>query len=128
MKMGEKKISIQQVKAILSMISMALLAIQHYVGVLADNISVSYIPLVVTFVTIFIGAMDMENSRGIKRVSLIATVLVALAGCIIYTIQSYGIKMDDDIYKLYIKGMFLGIATLSLLLSILYIKRICELK
>ena len=128
MKMGEKKISIQQVKAILSMISMALLAIQHHVGVLADNISVSYIPLVVTFVTIFIGAMDMENSRGIKRVSLIATVLVALAGCIIYTIQSYGIKMDDDIYKLYIKGMFLGIATLSLLLSILYIKRICELK
>lgn len=89
--MEEKKVSIDKIKAILSMVSMALLAIQHFVGLFADNVNVSYIPLSITFLTIFIGTMDADKMKGIKWVSLTATVLIVLAGCIIYTVQNYGI-------------------------------------
>lgn len=44
--MEEKKIGIDKIKAVLSMASMALLSIQHFVGLFADGVRVSYIPLV----------------------------------------------------------------------------------
>ena len=126
--MEEKKISIAQIKAILSMVSMALLAIQHFVGLIANNISVSYIPLSITFLTIFIGTMGIDKEKGIRCISLIATVLIILAGIIIYTVQGYGINIDEKCYNFYVKIMFGCIGLLSLILSILYIKRISELK
>lgn len=126
--MGEKRIGIDKIKAILSTVSMALLSIQHFVGLLADSVSVSYIPLSITFLTIFIGTMDADKVKGIKWVSLVATVLIILMGCIVYTVQSYGITIDENIYGVYTKIMFGCIGVLSLILSILYIKRICELE
>lgn len=96
--------------------------------IIADNVSISYIPLSITFLTIFIGTMGEDKTKGIKWISLIATVLIVLCGCIIYTIQGYGIYIDDKFNKIYIKVVFGCIGVLSLILSILYIKRICELK
>ena len=126
--MEEKKIGIDKIKAVLSMASMALLSIQHFVGLFADSVNISYIPLSITFLTIFIGTMGADKTKGIKWISLIATVLIVLCGCIIYTIQGYGIYIDDKFNKIYIKVVFGCIGVLSLILSILYIKRICELK
>ncbi len=126
--MEEKKIGIDKIKAILSMASMALLAIQHFVGLAADSVSVSYIPLSITFLTIFIGTMDVEKETGIKWVSLAASVLIILIGCIVYTVQSYDIAVDENIYIVYTKFMFGCIGALSLALSILYVKRIRELE
>ncbi len=126
--MEEKNISITKIKALLSMISMALLAIQHFVGLFVDDISISYIPLSVTFLTIFIGSMEASKEKGIRIVSLIATVLIILAGVIIYNIQSYDINMNEKCFAFYLKGMFSCIGGLSLILSVLYIKRIIELE
>lgn len=126
--MEEKNISITKIKALLSMISMALLAIQHFVGLFVDDISISYIPLSVTFLTIFIGSMEASKEKGIRIVSLIATVLIILAGVIIYNIQSYDINMNEICFAFYLKGMFSCIGGLSLILSVLYIKRIIELE
>jgi hypothetical protein len=126
--MEEKKISIDKIKAILSMLSMALLSIQHLVGLIADNASVSYIPLTITFLTIFISSLDTKETKWIRKTSFAATVLIVLPGCILYTIQSYGISINESVYGKYIKVMFLCIGLLSLILSVLYIKRIRELK
>lgn len=126
--MGEKNISIDKIKAVLSMASMALLSIQHFVGLFAESVNVSYIPLSITFLTIFISTVGADKTKGIKRLSLAATVLIALAGCILYTVQNYGISIKENIYIVYVKIMFFCIGVLSLFLSILYIKRINELK
>ena len=72
--------------------------------------------------------MDADKTKGIKWVSLIATVLIVLAGCILYTVQNYSINIDESIHSVYIKIMFICIGFLSLILSILYIKRMCELE
>lgn len=126
--MEEKKIGIDKIKAVLSMASMALLSIQHFVGLFADSVNISYIPLSITFLTIFIGTMGADKTKGIKWVSLVATVLIVLAGCILYTVQNYGISINENIYSVYIKIMFGCIGVLSLILSILYIKQISELE
>ena len=126
--MEEKKIGINKIKAVLSMVSMALLSIQHFVGLFAASVNISYIPLSITFLTIFIGTIDKDEMKVIKWVSLVGTVLIALAGCILYTVHNYGIGVNKSIYGIYIKIMFGCIGVLSLSLSILYMKRITELQ
>lgn len=126
--MEEKKISIEKIKAVLSMVSMALLSIQHFVGLLANDISISYIPLSITFFTIFIGTIGTNKFKEIKWVSLVATVLIVLFGCIIYTMSGYDISVHENLNKIYIKIMFGCIGALSLALSVLYVKRIRELE
>ena len=84
--------------------------------------------LSITFLTIFIGTMGTDKEKGIRLISLIATVLIFLAGIIIYTVQGYDISVDEKCYKIYVKIMFGCIGLLSLILSILYVKRISELK
>lgn len=126
--MEEKKISIEKIKAVLSMASMALLSIQHFVGLFANDITVSYIPLSITFFTIFIGTMGTDKIKEIKWVSLLATILIVFFGCIIYTMSGYDIIVDENLNKIYIKIMFGFIGVLSLVLSVLYIKRIRELE
>lgn len=126
--MGDKKISIEKIKAVLSMASMALLSIQHFVGLLAESIDVSYIPLSITFFTIYIGSMDVDEEKVIREVSLAATVLIVFLGCILYTALSYGIVINGEFDACYTKVMFAIIGILSLILSILYIKRIRELE
>lgn len=54
--MEEKKIGIDKIKAVLSMTSMVLLSIQHFVGLFANSVNISYIPLSITFLTIFISS------------------------------------------------------------------------
>lgn len=34
--------------------------------IIADNVSISYIPLSITFLTIFIGTMGEDKTKGIK--------------------------------------------------------------
>lgn len=126
--MKEKSISIAKIKTLLSIISMALLAIQHFIGLFADDISISYIPLSVTFLTIFIGSIEISKEKGIRIVSLIATVIITLAGVIVYNIRNYDINMNEKFFVFYLKIMFLCIGVLSLALSVLYIKRFSELK
>lgn len=126
--MKEKNISIEKIKAILSMISMALLAIQHFVGLFANEINISYIPLSITFFTIFIGTIGVNKIKAIKWISLLTTVLIVLFGCIVYTISGYDIIIEETIHKIYMKIMFGCIGVLSLILSILYVRQICESK
>lgn len=126
--MEEKKIGTGKIKAVLSMVSMALLAIQHFVGLFADSVNVSYIPLLITFLTIFIGTMDTDKTKGIKWVSLLATGIISLAGCIVYTVQNYNISIGESIHSIYTKIMFGCIGVLSLSLGVLYVKRISELE
>lgn len=126
--MNQNGIKIDIIKSILSTLSMAVLAIQHFVGLFAKGISVSYIPLTITFLTIFLATVETKEAKGIRRVSLIASVVMALVGCIIYTIVTYGIVIDTNIQQIYIKIMFGFIGVMSLILSILYIKRITEIK
>ena len=126
--MEEKTFSVEQIKAVLSVLSMAVLSIQHFVGLLATTVSISYIPLSITFLTIFVGSLDKKENTWIKRISLIATGLINLSGCIIYTINIYGISMNTTLFSIYTKLMFLCIGVLSLILSILYVKRVRELE
>lgn len=126
--MEEKTFSVEQIKAVLSVLSMAVLSIQHFVGLLATTVSISYIPLSITFLTIFVGSLDKKENTWIKRISLIATGLIILSGCIIYTINIYGISMNTTLFSIYTKLMFLCIGVLSLILSILYVKRVRELE
>lgn len=125
--MKEKTFSVELIKAVLSMLSMAALAIQHFVGVMAKEVNISYIPLSITFFTIFVGALDKKENKGIAYVSLIATSLIVLCGCIVYTFNIYGITMDATVVAGYNKIMFLSIGILSLILGILYVKRVREL-
>lgn len=125
--MKEKTISIDKIKAILSMLSMTILAIQHFVWIFADDKNISYIPLVITFMTIFISSLDEEELKGIKWVALTAVILIGLSGCIIYTVISAGIGINEKFNEIYTKIMFGFIGMFCFILSILYIKRIREL-
>lgn len=124
----DKKVGIEKIKAILSMGSMALLSIQHFVGLFADNVSVSYLPLAITFFTIFIGTLGEESTKAIKWVALFGTIIIVLPGCILYTIQTYSINIPENVYTAYIKIIFCIIGVLALVLSIMFIKRIRELE
>lgn len=118
------KISTEKIKAVLSMVSMALLAIQHIVGIFAENVNISYIPLSVTYFTIFIGSYGDKDCKIIRRTSLAGVILIVLAGAIILTLSNYGISMSTQVNEIYTKIMFGIIGVISLILSILYIKRI----
>lgn len=126
--MEKKEYSIDLLKAILTMFSTALLAVQHIVGLFAKNIEISYIPLSVTFLTIFIGSLGTDESKWIKRLSLIITILIVTCGCVIYSINGYNINMNEQYYFYYKKVVFFIIGILSLMLSITYINKICGLK
>lgn len=121
--MDNKKISVEKIKATLAMISMSLLTIQHWVGILAKDISISYIPLVVTYLTIFINSYSDEKSKGIKITSLTGIIVIAFAGVIMYTLSNYEIRVNATVNGIYTKIMFGIIGVISLILSILYIKR-----
>ena len=126
--MEENKIGIIKIKAGLSSISMAVLAIQHLVGLFSDVPSVSYIPLVVTFFTVFISTIGTKETVGIRWVSLITTIVIFLMGCILFYVHSYGIQISGKVNLCVARFMFgiIGIATL--LLCILYIKQMQELE
>lgn len=126
--MKEKTISIDKIKAILSMLSMTILTIQHFVWIFTDDKNISYIPLVITFMTIFISSLDEEELKGIKWVALTAVILIGLSGCIIYTVISAGIVINVKFNEIYTKIMFGFIGMFCFILSILYIKRIRELE
>lgn len=126
--MDDITISNEKLKAVFSVISTAFLAIQHFVGLFADKISISYIPLTVTFFTIYIGSMGRKELRLIRYVSCFAGILILLSGVIIYTIFSYHISLQGSIYNCYLRIMFFCIGVLSLFLGILYVKRVVEIK
>lgn len=125
--MKNDKVSIDMIRAILSMLSMALLAIQHLVGICAENVHISYIPLFVTFLTVFISAWGVNGETWISRVSLFTTMIIMFSGIIVYYISEYNIDMYAN-FGFYTKLMYAIIGILSLVLSILYIKRITEIK
>lgn len=126
--MKNKKVSINKIKAIVSTVSMALLFIQHMVGLLADTAQITYIPLLITFVTIFISSWDVTGERWIYRVSLAGAILMLVLGFIEYTLFTDGIEVADDIRKIYIQIVYCGISIISLTLSKLYTKRIHEVE
>ena len=66
--MEEKTFSVEQIKAVLSVLSMAVLSIQHFVGLLATTVSISYIPLSITFLTIFVGSWDKKENTWIIHI------------------------------------------------------------
>lgn len=128
--MEEKKISIniEAIKAGLSMASMAVLCMQHFVGFFAANVKVAYIPLAITFMTFFIGNIGNEETKVIKWVSLGAFGLITISGCVKYFLMNYNISIEGNIEALWTKIMFGLIGVISLILSILYVKRIRQLE
>lgn len=115
-----EKISIEKLKSALSIISMGLLSIQHFVGMFAPSIKVAYIPLCVTYFTIFINSLGNKNSKFLKGMSMISFLIVFIVGIIIYYIKDYGIKIQN-INLIINKGMYMIIGINSLALAILYI-------
>ena len=105
---------------------MALLFIQHTVGLLDDTAQITYIPLLITFVTIFISSWNVTGEEWIYRVSLAGTILMLVLGFIEYTLFTDGIEVADNIRKIYIQIVYCGISIISLALSILYTKRMHE--
>lgn len=123
----DKKISVEQLKSVLVIVSMALLTIQHGVGLFAKENSISYIPLLVSFVTIFVGTIGDDSAKYIRNVALAASFLIFVAGCIIYTINLNDIEISAIIIFYYQKIMYGFISVFSLLLSILYVKQLSKL-
>ncbi len=121
-----KKISLEVIKSFLSMCSLSILAIQHYTGLFANNIQVSYIPLLITFSTIFINTLGENDLKIIKNISLVGAASVALSGIIFYTLDGYNINLGLQIQQKCYKILFAIIGTVSLALSIFYIRRICK--
>ena len=121
-----KKISLEVIKSFLSMCSLSILAIQHYTGLFANNIQVSYIPLLITFSTIFINTLGENDLKIIKNMSLVGAASVALSGIIFYTLDGYNINLGLQIEQKCNKILFAVIGTVSLALSIFYIRRICK--
>lgn len=126
--MEETKISVNKIKVGLSSVSMGILAIQHLVGFFSGSPTVSYIPLSVTFFTIFVGTIGLKETNLIKRASLLTTIFIALVGCILFYMNSYGIQVGEKCNLCIGKFMFLVIGLASLLLCILYVKRMQELE
>lgn len=114
------------IKSVLSMISLAVLAIQHYVGLWADNIQVSYIPLLITFSIIFTNTLGESSLKVIRYISLLGMICIAIAGIILYTMSGYEISLSLVAEQRYNRVLFFIIGTVSLSLSIFYVKRICE--
>lgn len=122
--MNDNTISIEKIKACLSMLSMAVLSVQHIVGLWADKVQVSYIPLVITFFTIFIGTLG-TNSKAIRICSLIGFVIIGLPGMIMYMISYH--KIDVSSFEpIYTKILYGGIGGITLILAMLYIKKMNE--
>lgn len=120
----DNKISTERIKSVLSMISMALLAIQHIVGIFAENVNISYMPLSITYFTIFISSYGDKKCKVIGKTSLLGVIVIVLAGVIMITLSNYGISISAKKNEIYTKIMFGFIGVISLILSILYIKRI----
>ncbi len=122
--MEKETISIGKIKAILSAISMSILAIQHIVWTFADKKDISYIPLIITFVTVCINSLEL---KGIKYISIIAAILTSLSGFVMQTIIDADIlNINDIIYIIYSKGECFCIGILCGILGILFVKRITE--
>lgn len=127
MSVEKKKVSMDAIKAILSMVSMAVLSIQHFMGAISDKNSIAYISLSITFLTIFIG--NWGKTKGIKIISLITCFFVFFCGIILYYINDYGIINNsyENFAKIYEKVISGIIGVFSLTLCILYAKELSKL-
>lgn len=125
--MEEKTVSTEKIKVCLLTCSLAILVVQHIVGLFAETIEVSYIPLMITFFTNFIATMDDEKTKAIKWVSLFGFIIMSLSAMVIYTLNQNKIVIPQNADIVYKKILFAIIATIAFVLCILYIKRICEL-
>lgn len=127
--MDDKTISIEKIKAALSVASLAVLTVQHSVALFNADAEISYIPLSITYLTIFINTLGEKKMKLIQRLSLSGFVLVALSGLVIYTVAGNELVLNEVVEQWRRIIMFLGIALISLGLCILYIKRIvCDIK
>ena len=126
--MEENKINVNKIKVGLSSISMGVLAIQHLVGLFSAFPNVSYIPLSVTFFTIFFGTIGIKETKEIKWVSLITTLIIVLVGCILFYMHSYEIPVSQKVNLYLAKCMFAIIGIAALILCVLYVKRMQELE
>jgi len=124
--MGEDSIKIEKIKYFLSSLSMAVLAIQHLIGIFAkpDNIHISYVPLIITFSSFFIGSLESDKMKGIKYISAFGIFLVALVGIIILLLSEQGIKISGTTDIIINRVMFGFIGVISLILAILYVIRL----
>lgn len=118
-----EKISLEKLKSALSIFSTGLLAIQHFVGVFAPNIKVAYIPLCVTYFTIFINSLGDKNSKALRIMSMISFSIILIVGITIYYIGDYGIKVQNINFMIN-RGMYVIIGISSLVLAILYIEKL----
>lgn len=121
--MGEKSIKIEKIKYFLSALSMAVLAIQHLIGIFAkpDNIHISYVPLIITFSSFFIGSFESDKMKNIKFMSAFGAISVSMVGIILLVLSEQDIKISVTA-DIIINRVMLGfIGVISLILAILYI-------
>ena len=126
--MEKKNISIEKLKAIISMLSTGVLALQHFVGLFAEDIKISYIPLTITFVSFLVGVLGEKDTKPIFYVSLGGTALLVICGCITSMINEYGIILSENANLIYVRIMYFLIGSISFVLSALYIKNIIKIK
>lgn len=127
--MENKNISIEKIKSVVSMLSMTVLTIQYGIGMFTKEINIPYIPLIITFITIFINTLNNEEIKWIRITSFIGAIIIAISGCIIYTICFvYEMDISDKINTYYSKTLCGIITIITLILSILYAKRTHEIE
>lgn len=120
-------VSLEKIKVILSIASLAILTVQHFTCMFIDTVKISYLPLSITFFTYFINSIGIKKMNQIKYVSLSGTIYLALIGIILNTFNTYDIQFPISVEIIYRKIMFAILGGLSFWLDILYVKRLVDI-
>ena len=115
----------EKIIAFLSVISMSVLCLQHFWGIFAENIQVSYVPMIITFVTIAVNEADSayDKKKEIIIPAAIASIMLFVIGVSVVTAGGYGIEIE---HKFLIKGIYIAITILALILAIFEIKKLVK--
>lgn len=119
----------EKIIAILSVISVIVLCIQHFWGIFADKskLQISYIPLLITFTTIAINeaAGSYKKWKGIAITATAGAVCIAVVGVSVVVTANYGMPIGDN--EILLRGLYIVITAITLVLGILEIKKLIEI-
>ena len=119
----------EKVIAILSVISVSVLCIQHFWGIFADisKLQISYIPLIITFTTIAVNeaAGSYKKWKGIAMTAIAGAVCIAVVGFSVVVTANYGMPIGDN--EILLRVLYILITAITLVLGILEIKKCTEI-
>lgn len=100
-----------------------------FLGIFADKdkLQVSYIPLLIMFITIAINeaAGSYEKWRGIAITAAVGAGCIAAVGVSVVVTANYGMPIGDN--EILLKGLYIFITAITLVLDIFEIKKCVEI-